>query len=286
MKTIRNGLGRRAFNCLAKPVICLAAVMSVVSSPSAAAGFLLAPTRLFFEGSARSQELTIMNQSDKVQTYRLRLEDRRLKENGEYEVITDLADPTIASPMLRLSVRQMTIPPRSSATLRVLLRKPAGIAAGEVRSHLIVTELPVLNPPVVSDEPSGQITMSISTVFGISIPVIIRTGETSARISNVTATRVPIPDNPELENLLVNVSATGNRSVFVDLRVISTRQRRAEPIAIAKAFAIYSPLGARSLTLSLTAEQTAKIRAGNVVMQYQEVLRDGSPTGPVSEIAF
>jgi P pilus assembly chaperone PapD len=276
----------RRSHWLAKSVAGLTMIASIASTPVNANGFLLAPTRVFFESSSRSQEVTIMNQSDKTQTYRLRLEDRRLKENGEYEVITAPGDPSAASQMLRLSVRQIVVPARTSATVRVLLRKPSGLSAGEVRSHLIVTELPVVNPPVAASETATDITISITTVFGISIPIMVRTGETTARITTVTPRRVAVPDRPDLENLDIQVQVAGNRSLFVDLRLISTRQRRGEPIALAKSFAIYAPLQSRTLTMSLSPEQTAKLRAGNVVLQYQEVNRDGAPIGAPSEVAF
>lgn len=285
MKMNNPTIGALWPSILVKAALSAAIIAPMVSTPSYANGFLLAPTRLFFEGSARSQELTIMNQSDKQQTYRLRLEDRRLKDNGEYEVITDPADPSAAAAMLRLSVRQVIVPARTSATVRVLLRKPAGQTAGEVRSHLVVTELPVTNAPVAASE-NSEISVAITTVFGISIPILVRTGETSARVSSVSAKRVAITDHPELENLDVQVNTEGNRSIFVDLRLISTRNRRAEPIATAKSFAIYAPLRSRTLSWSLNAEQVAKVRAGNVVIQYQEVNRDGTPVGTASEIAF
>lgn len=274
------------FGWLRMPFACAAILASSLTSPSYASSFLLAPTRIFFEGSGRSQELTIMNQSDKVQTYRLRLEDRRLKDSGEYEVISDAADPTIASPMLRLSVRQIVIPARSSGTVRVLLRKPAGQGAGEVRSHLIVTELPVVGAPIMASETSSDITVSITTIFGISVPVLVRTGELVARVTSVDIKRITTPGIPDIENVNVTMAATGNRSIFVDVRLVSTRQRRSAPIAVAKSFALYAPLSPRTVTLSLNAEQTALLRAGNVVLQYQEVNRDGTLVGAVSEVAF
>lgn len=273
-------------NWLKPACIGVLSLSAAVTTPAQASGFLLAPTRLFFEGSARSQELTIMNQSDKVQTYRLRLEDRRIKETGEYDVITDPTDPIVASPMLRLSARQIVVQPGSNATVRVLLRKPSGLSTGEYRSHLIVTELPQVQPPAAVSGPATEITVSITTIYGISIPILVRSGELSARITSVSATRVSTPENPELENVVVKVDATGNRSVFVDVKLISKKQRRREPIAIAKSFALYAPLMARSVTLSLNAEQTARLRAGDVAIEYQEVSRDGTPIGTSSEIAF
>jgi hypothetical protein len=286
MKTLKHFDFLRHKMWMQAPIIGLAALVAAVSTPAQAGGFLLAPTRIFFDGSSRAQELTIMNQSDRTQTYRFRLEDRRLKENGEYDVITDPADPIAASQMLRLSARQVVVPARASATVRVLLRKPAGLAVGEVRSHLIVTELPIVGAPVIASEASPDITVSITTIYGISIPILVRTGELSARVTSVTPTRVVSPERPELENVVVKVDATGNRSVFLDLRIVSTRNRRSPPISVAKSFAIYAPLGPRLITLTLNAEETAKARAGNVVLQYQEVNRDGTPIGAVSEVAF
>jgi P pilus assembly chaperone PapD len=271
---------------LSSSLVSLAALASTIGGQAQANGFLLAPTRIFFEGSTRSQELTIMNQSDKVQTYRLRVEDRRLKENGEYDVITEPADPLVASSMLRLSVRQIVVPARTSATVRVLLRKPAGLGAGEVRSHVVVTELPVVGAPTPVSETSSDISVSITTVFGISIPVIVRTGETSARVTAVAARRVAVADHPELENIDLKIDVAGNRSMFVDLRLVSTRQRRSDPIAVMKSVAIYMPLTSRTVTMSLTPEQVAKLRAGNVVLQYQEVNREGAPVGSNTEVAL
>ncbi len=264
----------------------LALIGSFGATQVNATGFLLAPTRLFFEGSTRSQELTVMNQTDETQTYRLRLEDRRLRDLGKYDVITDPADPEATSQMLRLSVRQVTVPARSSATVRVLLRKPSGQPTGEVRSHLLVTELPKVKPPTAPSEPATEISIEITPVYGISIPILVRTGETSSRVSSATVERIAYPESPDLESVKVTVVPEGNRSLFVDLRLVSTRQRREGPIMQMRSVALYAPLGPRTFVMSLTPEQTAKLRAGNVALQYQAVDRSGSPIGAPTEVAF
>lgn len=264
----------------------LGLAMSLSSLPAFAGGFLLAPTRLIFEGGGRAKELTIMNQSSETQTYRVRLEDRRLSETGEYEVILDASEPFVASPMLRLSSRQIIILPKESATLRVLLRRPTSLATGEYRSHLIVTELPIIAPPTIDPDPNAPLTATITSVLGISIPVIVRSGETSARVSIAKVVRVPVPDRPDLLNIDVRLESVGNRSAFVDLRILSTRQRRGNAIFLSKAVSIYSPVNARNLTLSLTAQQTARLKEGSAVLQYQEVNQDGVPIGPNAEVAL
>jgi hypothetical protein len=130
------------------------------------------------------------------------------------------------------------------------------------------------------------LTATITSVLGISIPVIVRSGETSARVSIAKVVRVPVPDRPDLLNIDVRLESVGNRSAFVDLRILSTRQRRGDAIFLSKAVSIYSPVNARNLTLSLTAQQTARLKAGSAVLQYQEVNQDGVPIGPNAEVAL
>ncbi len=286
MNITRHVIRKNALCWSRRSLLSLTVLVSTVTTPVFANGFLLAPTRVFFEGSARAQEVTIMNQTDRTQTYRMRFEDRRLKEDGEYEVIIDPADVSGAAAMLRLSVRQVTVPARSSATVRVLLRKPAALTSGEVRSHLIFTELPVVKPAEAASDAGGGISIAITTVFGISIPILVRTGDLSARVTRVVAKRVALPDLPQLENIDVRLESSGNKSIFVDLRLVNTRQRRGEPIAAARGVSIYAPVNARTITIGLNAEQTAKLRASSVVLQYQEVNKDGLPIGSVSEVAF
>jgi hypothetical protein len=261
-------------------------IASLVATPTNAGSLLLAPTRLLFEGGARAQELTIMNQSDDVQTYRMRLEDRLVKADGEFDVITDPTGTIAASQMLRLSSRQVTVGPRESATVRVLLRKPPALSNGEYRSHLIVTELPSVSSPETITNAGDGITVGITTIFGISIPVMVRSGETSARLSVPTIKRVGVPDQPNLDNLQISLQSTGNRSMFVNVKVLPARQRRGTPIVEARGVAVYNPTNARNLTLSLNQEQTARARAGALVMIYQEVDKDGVLIGPASELAF
>jgi Pili and flagellar-assembly chaperone, PapD N-terminal domain len=273
-------------NWLIKGVISATMLAGAIGGQANAQAFTLAPTRLILEGSARSQELTIINGTDKVQTYRLRLEDRRVTETGDFEVVTDPAAPFIGSPMLRLSARQFTVQPQESATVRVLLRKPAGLAAGEYRSHLIVTELPSVGEPTVDSTTSDGIAIRITPIFAISVPVIVRTGEVSARLAVSDVVRKAVPDSPNLDTISLRLTTIGNRSMFVDIRIVDARRRRGDPIFLNKAVAIYSPTNSRLFQLSLNAEQTARVRAGGVILQYQEVNKDGGFIGPATEIAF
>jgi P pilus assembly chaperone PapD len=267
-------------------ILSASVVASAVGSQAHAQAFTLAPTRLIFEGGSRSQELTIVNGTDRVQTYRIRMEDRRVLETGDFEVLTDPNAPFIASSMLRLSARQFTVQPQESATVRVLLRKPSGLAAGEYRSHLIVTELPSVSEPTVDTTTGDGIAIRITPIFSVSIPVIVRSGELSSRLTISDVVRAAVPDSPHLDTINLRMTSVGNRSVFVDIRIVGARQRRGEPIFLNKGVAVYTPTNTRLLTLSLNSEQTARVRAGGVILQYQEVNKDGAFIGPPVEIPF
>jgi P pilus assembly chaperone PapD len=273
-------------NWLMKAVVGSTLLASAIGTHVQAQAFTLAPTRLIFEGAARSQELTIVNGTDRVQTYRIRMEDRRVTETGEFEVLTDPNSPFIASSMLRLSARQFTVQPQESATVRVLLRKPANLAAGEYRSHLIVTELPSVGEPTIDSTAGDGIAIRITPIFAISIPVLVRTGEVSSRLTISDVVRAPVPESPNLDTIKLRMTTAGNRSMFVDMRIVGARQRRGEPIFLNKGVAVYTPTNSRLLTLSLNADQTARVRTGGVILQYQEVNKDGAFIGPPVEIAF
>jgi hypothetical protein len=57
-------------------------------------------------------------------------------------------------------------------------------------------------------------------------------------------------------------------------------------VAAAKAIAIYYPINRRVFNLPLNQEQTAAVRAGGVVLQYQEVDKDGNLLGAPVEVAL
>lgn len=103
----------------------------------ARADLMLFPTRIVLEKNQRAAQVELINQGRSPETYRINLVNRRMSETGEFiPVGTPGPGEQFADPLLRYSPRQVTIAPGGSQTVRILLRKPAELAAGEYRSHL------------------------------------------------------------------------------------------------------------------------------------------------------
>ena len=91
----------------------------------------------------RTAQVDLINNGSEPATYRISLVNQRMGEDGQFlPVDTPLAGELFANDMVQFSPRQVTLQPGTSQTVRVMVRKPAGLAAGEYRSHLHFEKMP------------------------------------------------------------------------------------------------------------------------------------------------
>lgn len=151
-------------------------VFALLSVQNVHASLLVAPIRVAFEDRDRTQEVILINQSDKRLTYRLEWVERIANENGSYTEIDATTDFNTASSFIRFSPRQVTLEPGQRQVIKLLLRKPANLPKGEYRSHLKF----VVIPPSLdedTDNLTGGIAMKMHMFLSYTIPVIVRQGE-------------------------------------------------------------------------------------------------------------
>ena len=269
---------------LARAAMATGIVGLAMTGGAQAQEFLIAPTRAVFDGGATTQEITVMNRGSETRTYRVQLENRRLEPDGRYIVATDVTPgDKFASGFVRLSTHQLTLGPLESGTIRLVLRKPGGTPKGEYRSHLIVRESPTLDDAEPGLDVGGGLSIRMTPVLGISIPVIVHQGDLSARVEVTNATRAADARTPDLENVTVTLEANGDRSEFVDLRLLGQSGRHSQSYFEMRGVSVYWPNNRRTVTLSLTAQQTARLREGTTRLQWQTVDPNGQPIGPASE---
>ena len=109
----------------------------------ARAELMLHPTRIVFEQNQRAAQIELINNGTKPASYRIALVNRRMTDAGQFEPAdTPAPGERFADGMLRYSPRQITLQPGTAQTVRVMLRKPAELAEGEYRSHLLFDKLP------------------------------------------------------------------------------------------------------------------------------------------------
>lgn len=243
--------------------VCVLILLLILTIPRAHANILVAPTRITLEEGQRVGQVAVMNPGSEPVTLRLSFVNYHMQADGTL-VESEVALPGefFADGFLQHSPRRIQLAPGEEQTVRVLARPPSG-PAREYRSHLRFQAEP---PPRPQQEdslgPTRELEIQIQPLYGVSIPVIVRTGDlnASAGIENISLDRGP-------NGLLVGFQLTrsGDRSVYGDFRV-TFRPAGGEPRVIAqtRGVAVYPPLQAREVRLPLT----ESLSAGTLRVEY------------------
>jgi P pilus assembly chaperone PapD len=245
-------------------------------APPAMADLMLHPTRLVFEKNGRAAQVELINNGSESATYRINLVNRRMTENGDFESITEPGPgEQFADGMLVYSPRQVTLAPGTTQTVRVMVRRPASLAAGEYRSHLHFEKLPEPGA-AASVESQGQqgIGITLNVLVGASIPVIVRDGETGA---SVVLSDLALQRGADGRPVLaLRMERSGNRSVYGDVVVSFTPAGGAEvEVARVGGLAVYTPNPMRRAALALSPPDGKPLAHGTLRVSYRERLEAG-----------
>lgn len=240
--TVRQGL------------LALMGLAGLLVQPFAAADLMLHPTRLVFEKNQRAAQLDLINNGQETATYRISLVNRRMSETGEFSgVDTPAPNEQFADGMLRYSPRQVTLAPGAGQVVRVMLRKPAGLAPGEYRSHLMFERVPKARAQTSIEDRSSdsELEIKLTPLIGVSIPLIIRHGETSA-VATISNVELQHPADGQPAMVVFELRRSGNRSIYGDLAVTFTPDNGAEQrVAGAGGVAVYTPNPLRRIKMQL-----------------------------------
>jgi len=230
---------------------------------------MLMPKRLVFDGSQRSQEINLINTGSDSATYAISIIQYNMTESGNFQVVTEPEEgQRFATDFLRYYPRRVVLGANEAQTVRIQLTRTGNLEQGEYRSHIYfraVEEQTALGAEEAED--SEGISINIKTVFGISIPVIIREGKstTAIELSGLDLNRDP--DNPLL-SLVINRS--GNMSVYGELSVehISTEGLKTE-IGKVRGLAVYTPNTKRDFSLKLQNPEMLDLNKGKLNITYK-----------------
>jgi hypothetical protein len=223
---------------------------------------VITPQRVVFEGRMREAQVTITNSGLRQRTFRMQFVNYRMTREGAFEAITTPTSPTgelFADSLVRYAPRQITLQPGDTQVVRLQLRIPGGLADGEYRSHFLIQALPEGEAPSLISR-DGRAAASIRTVYGISLPVIVRRGKTSAEVAVRDVDYV----TDEAGNAFVEVllGRDGSQSVYGDVRVsVIGSGGRKELIGESNGLAVYTPLTERVVRVPV--RRDAGLRAGS-----------------------
>lgn len=252
----------------------LFAVLSVLPMHPAWADLMVAPTRIVFDKNQRAAQLDLINSGAETATYRISIVNRRMSETGEFSAVNSpLPGEQFADELLRYSPRQVVLAPGVGQTVRLSLRKPADLPAGEYRSHLIFEKVAAakgassLETPTA---PAGELSVQLTMLVGVSIPVIVRHGETTADVK-LSGLELLKPVAGQAATLALVLQRSGNRSVYGDLGAIFTPQGgAAQEVGKAGGVAVYTPNPLRRVKLALQPPPGLVLARGTLRVTFRD----------------
>lgn len=250
--------------------LALAAPFLLLASPATAGvgDLLVAPTRIILNGS-RGTQIILNNIGDDVATYRVSLELRRMTADGSLsDVTTPTAAEKAAEDMILYAPRKITLPPNQPQTINIAARAPAGLADGEYRVHLLFRAIPTPRPVTARQSDAKGISFSLTPVYGVTIPVIVRLGNLQAKAG---IANVHLAKEGGKATVAMDLTRSGSRSTFGEVRVLKVGIK--DPIAIQRGLAVYTEVGQRSVSIPLGAK--ASLASGPVTVQYVETTEGG-----------
>ena len=254
-------------------ILCVLIVFTYLF-PFDAAGqgnLLVTPRRVVFEGNTRSFDLNLANTGQDSATYAISMVQIRMNEDGSFETITE-PDPgqNFADKNIRYFPRSVTLPPNEAQVVKVQLLRANELNPGEYRSHFYFRSIPkvvALGEEEETEIDTTSISVRLVPVFGITIPAIIRVGQSNTKVS-LSDLDLEIDEN-SIPKLSLTFNRTGNFSVYGDLTVDHiSADGTVTRVGIANGIAVYTPNAVRQFTFDLNPIPGVDFRSGKLLVDF------------------
>lgn len=266
----KNVIKRGSTHCF---IFLLGLILSSILScreALAQGNLLITPRRVVFEGTKKSQELNLANTGQDTAKYNVSIEQYRMKEDGSFEVITE-PDPgqNFADKYIRFFPRSVSLGPNEAQVVKMQLTRTEGLAPGEYRSHVyfraVPKEIALGEKETLKD--STSLSVKLVPIFGITIPVIIRVGQSTTKAS-LSGLKLEII-NDTIPRLQLTFNRTGNMSVYGDIQVEHiSPQGKTTLVGTVKGIAVYTPNSLRRFIMELEKKKGVNYHAGSLHVTY------------------
>ena len=229
------------------------AVLFLPSDLHAQGNLLITPRRVVFDGSDRSFDLNLANTGKDTSTYAISIVQIRMNEDGSFENISEPdPDQRFADRYIRYFPRSVTLGPSETQVIKLQLIRSNELQEGEYRSHMYFRSVSRKKPLGTEEEIRDTTTISVrlTPVFGITIPVIIRKGTSTASVK-LSDLNLEINENSEPVISFV-FNRTGNMSVYGNILVEHiSPQGSVTRAGVLNGVAVYTPNNVRKLRFNL-----------------------------------
>ena len=254
-----------------KKVLMLLITIWILSFQSMAQGdLLITPTRVVFEGNKQKEELSLVNMGKDSATYSISFIQKRMKADGSF-INIEVADSgqMFADSYLRIFPRQVTLAPGEPQVIILQCRIKPGMQAGEYRSHLFFRSEKDYTPLGMkkSDKDTALVSVQVTPIFGMSIPIIIRTGavHVTTTLENLKLETL----NDSSQYLKLSIVRTGNISSYGDI-VIQYIPEEGKPYQIGAmaGVGVYTNIEKRNVVIKLKNSAGSVVTRGKLKIQY------------------
>jgi len=244
---------------------------------------LITPNRVVFEGRKQKEQLNLINSGDETATYTVSFVQRNMNEDGSFEIIySPDSGQMFADPYLRIYPRRVTLLPGEAQVVLLQCRRQSDMIDGEYRSHLYFRSEKNI-APLGSEKPSqdsAALSIQVIPIFGMSIPIIIRSGSVSVETS-ISDLKLQTNDGTYLTFI---IHRKGNISVYGNL-VAEYIPKNGKPYQVGgmNGVAVYTNIDKRYVSIKLDPRDGMELTDGILRLSY--VSRDETKTQEVYAVA-
>ncbi|SFD78932.1 hypothetical protein SAMN05518672_103224 [Chitinophaga sp. CF118] len=238
---------------------------------------LITPVRVVFEGQKKMQELNLANSGKDTAKYLVSLMEIRMNTDGTFERISQPdSGQAFASNNLRFFPRTVVLAPGEAQLVKIQLTRSSQLTMGEYRSHIYLRAVPDEKPlgDKMPPKDSSAISVKLIAIFGISIPVIIRIGQSTTKVSLSDLSL----DTDSLHGINMLINRTGNFSSYGDVTVkYISPQGKVTKVGMVNGIAVYTPNIVRKFHVNLNTKPGFNYHKGKLLVEYS-ITTDGVVT--------
>ena len=245
--------------------------VALAQTAAAGADLNISPKRVVFSPDSRSATVYVFNRGGAPATYNIALTDRVMTPDGQVRAVTDpelkassaetIAKLQSAQPLLTYTPRRVTLQPGQSQVIRIRAQRPDDGKIPEYHTHLTVTTVPPESAGETAEQaataPPGQVVAQITTLFSISIAVIVRQGPVDVQggIDKVAYATRPAPDGKgaQIGVISADILRKGANSIYGDVEVRQAGAGKSTaPLGAVRGIGVYTEVDHRAVQVALS----------------------------------
>lgn len=229
----------------------------------------VSPKRLVLEQTRPAGAVYVFNRGAGPASYSVSLDDRVMTPDGRIRTLEEaatapegaaaVARAKSARSMILFTPHRVTLAGGTSQVVRLRVLRPVDLAPGEYRTHLTVRELPPETAGLTADEAAanqnGSLSINITTLLAISIPVIVRQAppDVRAAIESVGYAVGAAPGSPVgVAKVTLQLVRQGQSSLFGDVEVRRiTGGKPGELVGLMHGIGVYTEIDRRTVEVPL-----------------------------------